>query len=133
MEFTKLSEVIVAEEISEAAHVLVEDGGEVKRVAKTMVGGGPVGSGGGYAVYSSDAITAAVAVGLAKNLTPVWVRTTTNYMELASQYVLSTQEDCGDIIGWDVQLRCGQNNPIATANISEAQYNEIMAAWDALV
>lgn len=40
MEFTKLSEVTVAESISESANVLVEDGGEVKRVAKTMVGGG---------------------------------------------------------------------------------------------
>ena len=40
LEFTKLSEVAVAESISENASVLVEDGGEVKRVAKSKVCGG---------------------------------------------------------------------------------------------
>lgn len=47
VEFKKLSEVEKIEELSDTASVLVEDGGEVKRVLKDAVGGG---SGGGYDV-----------------------------------------------------------------------------------
>ena len=43
-EFKKLSEVEKIEELNDSASVLVEDGGEVKRVAKDKVGGGS----GGY-------------------------------------------------------------------------------------
>ena len=38
-EFKKLSEVELIEEVSDGATVLVEDGGEIKRVPKSAVGG----------------------------------------------------------------------------------------------
>lgn len=40
LEFKKLSEVTAVEEISDAANLLVEDNGEIKRAPKTVIGGG---------------------------------------------------------------------------------------------
>lgn len=39
MEFTKLSEVPVAEQVNDTDNVLIEQGGEIKRAAKDQVGG----------------------------------------------------------------------------------------------
>lgn len=41
LEFKKLSEVTAVEEISDAAKFLVEDNGEIKRISKEKVIGGP--------------------------------------------------------------------------------------------
>ena len=71
LEFTKLSEVTVAEAVKETAHVLVENEGEIQRVPKNQIGAQPdwnetdetkascilnkptsLGSGGGYTYFS---------------------------------------------------------------------------------
>jgi hypothetical protein len=49
LEFKKLSEVTVAEEVSDAANLLVEDNGEIKRISKKGIGGG---SAGGIVVFT---------------------------------------------------------------------------------
>ena len=46
-EFKKLSEVEVAEAASDAASILVEDGGSIKRVPKSSIAAGGSGGGGG--------------------------------------------------------------------------------------
>lgn len=43
MEFKRLAEVTAAEEAAETANVLIEEGGEIKRVPKTAVGGASAG------------------------------------------------------------------------------------------
>lgn len=43
MEFKRLAEVTAAEEAGDAANVLIEEGGEIKRVPKTAVGGASAG------------------------------------------------------------------------------------------
>ena len=48
-EFKKLSEVTLLDEATESATVLVEDGGDIKRVPKNAVG-----SAGGYVIHLSD-------------------------------------------------------------------------------
>lgn len=40
LDFTRLSDVTLVEEATETANVLIEEGGEIKRVPKTEVGGG---------------------------------------------------------------------------------------------
>lgn len=45
MEFKRLAEVTAAEEAGDAANVLIEEGGEIKRVPKTAVGGAGVSAG----------------------------------------------------------------------------------------
>lgn len=40
LEFTRLSDVALVEEATDTANVLIEEGGEIKRVPKTEVGGG---------------------------------------------------------------------------------------------
>lgn len=43
MEFKRLAEVTAAEEATDVANVLIEEGGEIKRVPKTAVGGASAG------------------------------------------------------------------------------------------
>ena len=43
MEFTRLADVTAVEEATDVANVLIEEGGEIKRVPKTAVGGASAG------------------------------------------------------------------------------------------
>ena len=135
--FMKLSEVDIAESVSEAAHVLVEDGGEVKRVAKAIIGGGGSST---MQVYSSATINVEELVEHAKTIKPHGY-----YSANYDKYALITVDSYDvhysfdDCCGGDVYFLRGYgsyplstNNIVWTVTITANQYNEIIAAWKTL-
>lgn len=135
--FTKLGEVNITEEVSEAAHVLVEDGGEIKRAPKSKVGGGGSST---MQVYSSATINVEELVEHAKTIKPHGY-----YSANSDKYTLITVDSYDihysfdDCCGGDIYSLRGYssyplntNNIVWTVTITANQYNEIIAAWKTL-
>ena len=138
--FKKLSEVAVAESVSNSANVLVEDGGEIKRISKSMVGGGSVISGdSSMPVYNKAKLSAGEKIELAKSYTP-YVSFYNNGGTIYEMYTISgyrlnyDSSGCCGGTGYSLSGTTAGGNEIGWyVDITEEQFNEIAAAWEAMV
>lgn len=141
LKFKKLSEVTVVEGISDSAHVLVEDGGEVKRVAKDVVGGSLPEGIGGIPIYTEEDLTRELKLELVKNKTIHFLGETynidggaKNVHRLSDGYVAhkAYSGECGD--SYPSCVECTNSSSYLDRlweidNPTDAEIDEILAAW----